>query len=141
MAQRPLFIHWQAQNETGIAIIDEQHKGIVSIINTFYYLMGTGANNTMLFSSISGVMKTYSRIHFITEERLLAAAYKDYEKHKELHRQLLLEIERIEYEAVMANDAKPLLDFLKKWWLEHINEQDRLYVAELRASINAMSKK
>jgi hypothetical protein len=31
--QRPLFIQWQGHNETGIAIIDEQHKGIVSIIN------------------------------------------------------------------------------------------------------------
>ena len=142
MMQHPLFIQWHARNETGIAILDEQHKGIVSIINTFYYLMGAGANNAMLFSCISGMMKTYSRVHFITEEKLLeATAYKDYEKHKELHRQLILETEHMEHEAVMANEAKPLLDFLKKWWTEHINEQDKLYISHLHDSANALSKK
>jgi hemerythrin-like metal-binding protein len=139
MVNRPLFIQWQEHSETGIALIDEQHKGIVSIINTFYYLMSQGTGNHMLYSCISDTMKNYSRIHFITEELLLEESeYKDIEAHKALHRKLTQEIERIEYNALKINEAKPLLEFLKKWWLEHINEEDRRYTQHLRA---AMRKK
>ena len=126
---RPLFIKWHKRNETGIALIDEQHRGIVSIINTFYYMMGKRVNNRMLYSCISDTLKNYSRIHFITEEEFMEVLeYEHVEQHKELHRQLTQEIERIEIHGIRDNDAKPLLEFLKKWWLEHINEKDMLYV-------------
>jgi hemerythrin len=128
-----LFIKWHERNETGIDLIDEQHRGIVSVINTFYYLMSLGTRGNMLYSCISDTMKNYSRIHFSTEEELLEASnYADIEKHKKLHKHLLLEIERIEYDAIKTNDPKPLLDFLKKWWIEHINEEDQLYARYLR---------
>jgi len=135
MANRPLFIQWNVSNETGIALIDEQHKGIVSIINTFYHLMGLGWGSSMLYSCISDTMKNYSRTHFMTEENFLETmGYKDLDRHKALHRTLSQEIERIEYHAVRINEPGPLLDFLKKWWLDHINEEDRLYAEYLRAN-------
>jgi hemerythrin-like metal-binding protein len=130
--QQRLFIHWQACNDIGIKLIDEQHRGIVSIINTFYYLMGHGMDNRILYSCINDTMCNYSRVHFITEEGFLeAVGYEKIEEHKALHRKLLREIERIEYEALTSNDAKPLLNFLKKWWLEHINEEDMKYAKSL----------
>jgi len=126
----PLFIQWQGFNGTGIAIIDEQHKGIVSIINSFYYMMGHGMNSKMLYACISDTMRNYSRIHFLTEEGLLeAAGYEKIEEHRQLHKRLLMEIDRIEYQSVKIDDAKPLLDFLKKWWLSHINEKDMQYAS------------
>ena len=131
--KRPLFIKWNIQNETGIALIDEQHRGIVSVINSFYYLMATGADNKMLYSCISDTMKNYSRIHFITEEGFLKeSGYKDIERHKELHRKLSQEMEQIEFHCILSNDAGLLLEFLKKWWVSHINEEDMLYVQHLR---------
>jgi hemerythrin len=33
-----------------------------------------------------------------------------------------------------------LLDFLKKWWLEHINEQDMQYVPYLKGHAAAARK-
>jgi hemerythrin-like metal-binding protein len=127
--QSPLYIVWHERNETGISLIDEQHKGIVSIINSFYYMMGRGMGNHLLYSCISDTLKNYSRIHFITEETIFAESmYPDTASHKERHRQLTLEIERIEHRGIRINDAKPLLEFLKQWWLEHINEIDRHYV-------------
>ena len=135
MANRPLFIQWNERNDTGIALIDEQHKGIVSIINTFYHLMGLGWGSSMLYSCISDTMKNYSRTHFMTEENFLESmGYKDLEQHKALHGKLSHEIERIEYKAVRVNEPGPLLDFLKKWWLDHINDEDRRYAQFLRAN-------
>jgi len=43
-------------------------------------------------------------------------------------------MDRIEWHAVKENEAKVLLDFQKKWWLEHINEQDKRFVQYMHAS-------
>ena len=129
---RPLFIKWDERSETGVPLIDVQHKGIVSIINTFYYMMGRKVNNYMLYSCISDTLKNYSNIHFITEETFLVECqYDDIDQHKTLHRKLAVEIDLIEREGIKTNDPRPLLEFLKKWWLEHINEQDMQYAQKI----------
>ena len=128
LIKQPLFIVWDKHSEIGISLIDEQHKGIVSIINTFYYMMGKKVNNNMLYSCIINALKNYSNIHFITEENFLKELqYKNIDQHKEWHRKLAIEIDIIEREGIKTNDPRPLLEFLKKWWLEHINEQDMQY--------------
>ena len=131
--RQPLFVKWHESNNTGIALIDEQHRGIVSIINTFFYMTTSGKSNHMLYSCISDTLKNYSRVHFITEEAFLeASGYADLESHKELHRRLGTEIEYVEYLGIRNNDAKMLMEFLKKWWNEHINYKDQLYAPHLR---------
>ena len=130
---RPLFIVWNQTNEIGISLIDEQHKGIVSIINTFYYMMRKDINCQLLYSCIANTMKEYSKIHFITEESFMSIAkYDDIENHKRLHEKLTTQIDIIERKCLVANDATPLLDFLKEWWLNHINVEDKKYVSTLR---------
>jgi hemerythrin-like metal-binding protein len=130
---RPLFIKWLEKNDTGVEIIDEQHRGIVSIINSFHHLTEKNMCGKELCLSISNTIKNYSQIHFLTEERLLKAAeYPDLEKHIVAHRDLTLETELVEHAAIEENDPILLLNFLKKWWLEHINEKDMLYVSCLR---------
>ena len=129
----PLFIRWQETNEVGITLIDEQHRGIVSIINTFFYMMQKHVNHHYLYSCISNTMKEYSNIHFYTEEYFLhLAQYDELENHKKLHEKLTLDIGTIERRCFMHNDVSPLLDFLKQWWIHHINEEDRQYVSTLR---------
>ena len=131
---RPLLIVWQEGNDTGIALIDEQHRGICSIINTFYYLVGTGKGDSSLYSCIIDTLYNYSSIHFATEEEMLKECeYEGIEKHKEFHKKLLLEMEMIKREVSKANDPKPLYEFLKKWWLDHINSKDRRYVPPVLA--------
>ncbi|MCL1860542.1 MAG: hemerythrin family protein [Proteobacteria bacterium] len=129
----PLFIKWQERNDTGVPIIDEQHRGIVSIINSFYYLTEKGMCDDALCSFISKTIKNYSRIHFLTEERILKTAeYPALEEHIESHKSLAQETERVERDTLNDKDHRLLLEFLKKWWIEHINEQDMLYVPYLR---------
>jgi hemerythrin len=126
--RQPLFIKWHKINEIGIPLIDEQHRGIVSIINTFFFLMKSDINNQILYSCVSDAVKNYTRIHFFTEETcMLEAGYPEIEEHREIHRNLSLDIERKEQESIRANSPAPLLDFLKAWWVRHINEEDRAY--------------
>jgi len=134
----PLFIKWQEKNNTGIAIIDEQHRGILSLINSLYHLTEKGVCDKTLSLLISDTLKNYSRIHFLTEERFLqAAGYPAFEEHKEMHRKLSQETGRIGHATITENDTKPLLNLLKKWWVEHINEEDMLFVPYLHAYYDA----
>jgi hemerythrin-like metal-binding protein len=136
---RPLFIKWNERYELGVPLLDEQHRGIVSIINSLYYMIKLGAVNNKLCASILATIKNYSNIHFITEEGLLEfSGYPDLEKHKTMHGKLIAEMERmgraVEHDDFTAIEAEPLLDFLKKWWIEHINKEDHLYMPHLLAN-------
>lgn len=44
-----LFIVWSDMNETGIKIIDDQHRGIVSVINSLYFYMSYDKAGTFSF--------------------------------------------------------------------------------------------
>jgi len=133
--RRPLFIIWQECNNTGIDLIDEQYRRIVSIINTLYYSVAIGKGNNKLYSQMLDTLYNYSNIHFMTEEGILETCeYKNIKKHKELHKKLLIDMEQISHITIAANDPSPLLEFLKKWWLEHINNEDRLYASYLHTS-------
>ena len=133
---KPLFIVWQSINEIGIPLIDEQHKGIVSIINTFYYMMRKKIDCQLMYSCIANTVKEYSKIHFVTEESFMEfAQYEDFENHRKLHEKLTLQIDVIERKCLMENDVTPLLDFLKQWWMNHINVEDKKYVPALRRAM------
>ena len=128
----PLFIVWNESNAVGIQLLDEQHRGIVSIINTFYHLMHGKKDHQLLYSIISDTMRTYSKLHFITEESFLDIAnYKDIAEHKKTHEKLFHQIDVIERQCIKENDAEPLLEFLKYWWLRHINVDDKQYAPTL----------
>ncbi len=135
---RPLFIQWDEKHNIGIPLLDEQHRGITSIINSLYYMMNLGADSNNMCLSILHTIKEYSHIHFTAEEGFLeSSGYPDLAAHKELHGKLIAEMERMgraaERHDFTAFEARPLLDFLKNWWIKHINEEDRLYMSYLKA--------
>ena len=133
---QPLYINWQERNETGIPLIDEQHRGIVSIVNTFHHMISQHRDNIALYTGISDTLKNYAHIHFMTEEAFMKAShYPNLEQHTEIHRSLTKELERVESQAIKNNDAQFLLEFLKKWWMDHINEKDQLYAAHLKSHL------
>jgi hemerythrin-like metal-binding protein len=138
---KPPFIVWHKENEVGIKLIDEQHRGIVSIINTLYYMMQQGLHQQLMYSCISDTMKNYSKIHFITEELFLEiSGYKEIESHKKIHEQLSLSIDSIERKCIIQNDIAPLLEFLKFWWVDHINVEDKKYIPTLYEYIHTHRK-
>lgn len=127
-----LFIVWNPASSLGIPIIDEQHRAIVSTINSFYYFVKTGSGPQML-APILGILEHYTNIHFQLEEELMRRAkYPGFDEHVLLHRKLAGRTRSIALEASRdyAADMKAL-DFLKEWWLGHINQEDRKYAAHL----------
>lgn len=127
-----LYIAWNEKNETGIPIIDEQHRAIVSLINSLCFFKQENLAKVALTPTLT-VLSQYSRIHFSTEESLLKKAnYVDFDDHQLLHQNLLKETEIVRLRSEDENNPDILLEFLKNWWLNHINMEDRKYMEAVK---------
>lgn len=124
---RDLYIIWSDRNNIGIPILDEQHRSIVATINSLYYFVGMKRDIEVLAPTIE-IITQYTRIHFRTEEAILAdCAYPDLDEHMQLHQQLVAKMKQIAAESNESGDTGVLLKFLKDWWLDHINVEDIKY--------------
>ncbi len=68
--QNILYIVWTEKNKVGIPIIDEQHRGIISTINSLHYFIQTGQGEQIIRPTLI-MLEQYVDIHFKTEEALM----------------------------------------------------------------------
>jgi len=119
-----VFIVWKSEYDLGIPIIDEQHRGVVTIINSLYYGVQSGHIKN-IFSPITDMLHSYADIHFQTEEHFLeAVGYPGAADHRLLHQGYTSKLAGIDRISAVDKDPHQLMDFLKKWWLGHICEED-----------------
>ena len=128
-----LLISWTPSNELGIPVLDEQHRGIVSIINSFGFVIQRDQKAEFYVNTIFTMMDCYTKLHFATEEELLSAAgYPDIEDHKKLHITLIKKSFSVAAKSIRLRDPNMYLQFLQEWWLTHINDCDRAYAPFMR---------
>ena len=88
--------------------------------------------------SVLLILEQYTNFHFFTEEALMKEAkYPDLEDHLELHADLLKKQKRITLEHKKTKDTNLVLNFLKEWWMEHINIEDRKMLPYLRSLLKS----
>ncbi|MDR1726471.1 MAG: hemerythrin family protein [Acidobacteriota bacterium] len=122
-----LVIQWKDVNNLGIPLIDDQHRGIVSVINSLGFFVRQDKGEYFLTTAFA-MMDCYTKLHFSTEEELLrAAGYEGLDEHRRLHGDLIRESFFTASESVRLCDPDIYLRFLKVWWMEHINKCDRQY--------------
>lgn len=129
---KDIYIVWNKDNEIGIPIIDEQHRVAVGTINSLFYFMQMKRGVAALRPTLN-VLEQYTKIHFETEEELMKLhGFRDLDAHLLLHRDLQSQTHEVLHEALANNDPTIVLNFLKDWWLDHINKQDRKFAEHLR---------
>ncbi len=127
-----LFIIWQEEDAMGIPLIDEQHRGIVSMINTLYYFMKRGDAEREQQRMLE-MLEHFFAVHFIVEEELMeAAGYEESESHAAEHERFLEELRQLRASIEQVNEPLQLLKSLKSWWLDHIKVEDAKYVPAVR---------
>ncbi len=132
-----LYIVWNKRNELGIPIIDEQHRGIVSTINSFYYLIREGHGLDVLKPTLS-ILQQYTFIHFKTEEALMKeTGYSRFGEHILLHEGLMKKTIEIAQESTSYREPEIALTFLREWWLGHINKEDKLYAPFIKKKLGS----
>jgi len=127
----PLYIRWTDCNNLGIPILDEQHRSIVSTLNTLHHFIRLGKSESII-DAILNTLDQHTSIHFTTEEQLLLkSGYPDLNKHISSHRRLLQKTNQIICSPDGRLQEGEILRFFKDWWLDHIHTEDREYVPYL----------
>ena len=128
---------WNKNFETGIELIDEQHKKLVGILNTLAANLANRSGD-IIMNDIFDELASYADYHFKAEEKIWFEYLKDDEwsrEHKNTHNSFIEEVMRIKENK----DDRPLDDvvydivsFLSKWLAYHILDTDKCLAIAVR---------
>lgn len=127
---------WNPQLETGIALIDEQHRVLVNLINRLAQQHVQGATQAEV-QTILGELADYANYHFRTEEGIWHTALAGdvwLDKHMETHQRFFTHMVELqsgqrEFHAVLDD----LFSYLIQWLAYHILDKDKRMALALKA--------
>ena len=133
---------WTPNFVTGLSEVDDQHRGLVNVINRFGELVmrqQTAAADEL--EAVFGELTRYAQYHFFEEESLMLGKHLDMRHitlHQQAHRSFLDEVTLLHggISASNRDAAKSLLQFLTHWLAYHILGCDQ-FMAKQIASIGA----
>lgn len=120
-------VKWDSKWETGIRIIDEQHRMLFDIINDLHKAMKHSREREILERILKN-LKMYIFTHFTLEEELmLKVGYDDFANHKKEHSKFIETMNGIasDFEKDQRESSKEILEFLKDWLIYHIQKSDK----------------
>ncbi|BHH83977.1 bacteriohemerythrin [Desulforhopalus sp. 52FAK] len=120
---------WRESYDTGVSVLDEQHKKLIELINKLYRVMRDRESEAVI-KDVLEEMSKYAEYHFAEEEKLLKDNnYPGYENHIALHQSYREKVKSLMDGAGMEEDKqmKATYIFLRQWWMEHIVGEDKKY--------------
>lgn len=123
------FIKWNNIYSLGTEKIDIQHKKLIDIINKLFNAFSEGNADTII-SEILNELTDYTQYHFKTEEEIFEKYnYPEKENHKNSHEEFVQKVTHWKTENSENDTNLPyeLMEYLKKWLLEHILKEDKNY--------------
>jgi len=128
------YLEWQEDLNTGINVIDGQHKRIVNYINTLYDATQAELTNEAVIKSIMVELIDYTISHFAFEESLLEdVGFDDLLEHKKSHNVFCDQIYNFRDRSVNGEDIlDALLKVLHDWLYGHILYDDKQYVDHVK---------
>lgn len=124
MSKGELLVNWTDDYLVHYPIIDEQHRGLISTINTLQYFLDEDWPISSLRRTIE-TLEDHVQFHFITEETILLrhgmpeAGMEVINKYK---LQFLKELRAQVTNAIIMAEANDLTEYLAKWWEGHLSE-------------------
>ena len=132
---------WQKNFDTGIEIIDNQHKKLVDILNLLASNLANRSKAVVL-NKIFDELAEYANFHFESEEKVWVEYFKDdiwYQQHEKTHEKFIQQVlnlkkqgDKLELDTVIQN----IVSFLTQWLTYHILDTDKrmaIVVQELKA--------
>ncbi len=126
------YMQWTKDLETGIHVIDDQHKRIVDYINELDDASRTGSLDETK-RTLEGLLD-YTITHFEFEESLQEkAGYPFLKAHQRVHEIFMKRVAAFRDRSDKGeNVAAELLSMLKVWLTSHIKGDDRDYVESVQ---------
>ena len=135
-----VFLEWESDLDTGIEVIDGQHKRIVEMINDLH-----AAQLQMDKAAVARVIEEvvdYTLSHFAFEETLLEdAGYQFSRAHKKVHELFIRRVNVFRTRHQAGDDvADELKDLLGRWLFNHIRNDDANYVEAVKANMQQLTR-
>jgi hemerythrin-like metal-binding protein len=122
-------IDWNDTYSVGVAELDEQHKGLLKILNDLSEA-NRGPSGTSVFFKTLNDLTQYAQNHFATEERYMEKhGYPGLEEQQKDHESFVEKVflfneQREKGDTDLYQD---IVVFLKDWYLSHILGMDKQY--------------
>lgn len=128
---------WQDDLNTGIQVIDDQHRRIVDMINQLHDARELGRDAV---GNVLSELVDYTLSHFAFEEALLEeAGYEFSRPHKRVHEIFIGRVSDYSLRFKAGEDiAQELIGLLSRWLFNHIRSDDAGYVKAVKDSMNAL---
>jgi len=117
---------WNERLSVGVAEIDEQHKGLIDLINTLHEAMLKGQPDEVLGEITDGLIE-YTRTHFATEEKYFDLyGYPKAGPHKEEHKDFLAKVDDFKqgFDEGRVCLSIDVMNFLQDWVSNHMDKED-----------------
>lgn len=128
-------IAWKEVYQTGIVALDEEHQGLVELINQLCEAIREKRGKDVLGEVLTALLD-YTESHFQHEEKLMQQyGFPELEEHQKVHQSLRDTVQEINAKNVAGSEklAHELYTFLRGWLLGHIVEVDKKYGAYLES--------
>jgi len=126
------YVEWKPFYSVGDAAIDDEHKRLLGIVDDLYVAIQMGHEQTRVQEVLERLAE-YTTTHFDHEERVMrGCGYPNLDAHKAMHGEMQRRVLELQANpnAVAEGD---LLQFVKNWWVRHIQNQDKAYAPYLNA--------
>lgn len=122
---------WDLKLESGIELIDSQHREIIAHVNTFLiaYKCGNAQEKT---KECLNFLKQYILYHFQSEEAFqVECGYPSYRDHQARHSYLATQVKfhtvTIEMSGFSLESVTAFHDFMSDWIINHIMLEDMTF--------------
>ncbi len=125
---------WNDDLSVGHTFIDDDHKKLVTMVNSFHDAMEQGRGREVIGKVLRNLV-VYTQEHFGREEaEMRRISYPGFPAHKAAHDKLIREVTELQNGFASGNTllTVKISLFLRDWLLTHIKQTDKLLAAALR---------
>lgn len=133
------FLNWNDYLRTGIAVVDEQHHGLINLVNELApLLVDAGEQPFAEIDALQARLAAYAEEHFRTEEELMLRSGVDsrvLKPHRRSHAAFVAKVKALEegMRCGQAATGDELLAFLAGWLIVHILGEDQAMARQVLA--------
>lgn len=126
---------WNHACTVGVKAMDEQHAVLMDTLNDIRLAMVHGKGREHVSERLNRLIE-FTRMHFASEEQLLEQhSFPGSAEHRDAHQRLLAQIEEAALRTQYNDELhlRAILQFLREWYMSHIEDMDSQYGAWLNA--------
>lgn len=124
-------ILWKDEMSVGVAQLDDDHKGLISILNRLGEALHDEAGTRAALDLGFRALSRYMRVHFAREEHAMRAAdYPGLDEHHPQHADFIDEMTDMAARFESGGDdelLEELVLYLRDWLINHIMAEDMAY--------------